>query len=359
MQKRDYYEVLMVEKSADGSTLKKAYRKLALEFHPDRNPDDPTAEDKFKEASEAYAVLNDAEKRAIYDRFGHAGLEGRGPGGGGGFQDMGDIFSSFQDIFGDLFGGGGGGGFGGRRQSPNAPARGADLRTEIGLTLEEAAFGVQRELDLRHPTPCDDCHGRGGEVATCTACGGRGQVGQKRGAFVFSSTCPTCRGTGAKVVKACEKCNGRGEQDLERKVRVSIPAGVDTGQTLRLTNQGQAGTRGGPAGHLHVTVVVEPHDRFQRDGYDLVHQLHVSFPEAALGTNIEVPSLKTGDPAVKVKIPKGTQPGDARVVRGAGIPRLDGRGRGDLINVIQVDVPKDLSSKAKKLIEELGRALES
>jgi molecular chaperone DnaJ len=356
MSKRDYYEVLGVEKDADASTLKKAYRKLALQFHPDRNPDDPTAEDKFKEASEAYGVLNDTEKRAVYDRFGHAGLEGRG--GGAGFQDMGDIFSSFQDIFGDLFGGGGGFG-GGRRQNPNGPTRGSDLSMQIGLTLEEAAFGVQRDLDLKHPTPCGACEGRGGEVSTCTACSGRGQVGQKRGAFVFSTTCPTCRGTGQKVVKACEKCKGRGSEELERKVRISVPAGVDSGQTLRLTNQGQAGTRGGPAGHLHVTVVVEQHERFQRDGYDLVHELHISFPEAALGTDVEVPALKTGEPPVKVKIPKGTQPGDARVVRGAGIPRLDGRGRGDLINVIQVDVPKELSSKAKKLIEELGKALES
>ncbi len=354
MSKRDYYEVLEVEKTADAATLKKAYRKLALKFHPDRNPDDPSAEEKFKEASEAYAVLNDADKRAVYDNYGHAGLEGRG---GAGFNDMGDIFTSFQDIFGDLFGGGGFGFGGGRRANPNAPSRGADIRAEMSLTLEEAAFGCQRDLDLSHPTPCESCEGRGGEVSTCASCGGRGQVAQKRGAFVLSTACPTCRGTGAKVVKACETCEGAGQTQLERKVRITIPAGVDTGQTLRLTHQGQAGSRGGPSGHLYVTAVVAPHDRFQRDGYDLLHELHVSFPGAALGTEVEVPALKEGDPPFKVKVPKGTQPGDARIVRGAGIPRLDGRGRGDLINVVQVDVPRDLSKKAKKLVEELERAL--
>jgi molecular chaperone DnaJ len=348
MSKPDFYELLGVSKGASEAELKKAYRKRALELHPDRNPDDPAAEEKFKQCAEAYEVLSNSEKREIYDQYGHAGLQG----GGAGFNDVGDIFSHFQDIFGDLFGGFGGGG---RRQSPTAPMRGADVRAEIVLTLEEAAFGVQKELDLSHPQPCETCHGTGadgGKVETCKTCRGQGQVARQRGAFVMSSACPDCRGQGVLAEKLCTECRGHGEVKNDRKVKLSVPAGVDTGQTLRLPNQGQSGRRGGPNGHLYVNVSIARHARFERRESDLVHRLHVSFPEAALGSKVEVAGLD-GNP-ISVRVPAGTQPGEILTQRGAGIPRLDGRGRGDLVCVVQIDVPKELSPKAKKLIEELA-----
>jgi molecular chaperone DnaJ len=358
MAKPDYYEVLGVERSVDERTLKKAYRKLALEFHPDRNQGNPDAEERFKLCAEAYDVLSNAQKREVYDRYGHAGLQGGG-GGGPGFHDVSDVFTHFQDIFGDMFGGFGGGG---RRQSPTAPTRGADIQATIELTLVEAAFGAQKELSLQHPTPCKTCNATGaedGKLDTCGTCGGRGQVATRQGMFVMSTTCPSCRGQGYTAKKACGDCKGRGEVRTDRKVKITVPAGVDSGQTLRLTEQGQAGARGGPSGHLYVTADVQPDDRFERSGYDLLHELHVSFPQAALGAKLDVPSL---DPAaegpVPVKVPSGVQPGETVTVKGQGIPRLDGRGRGDLVCVIQVDVPKELSEKARQLIEELSQTFE-
>lgn len=353
--RRDYYEVLQVERSASATEIKKAYRRLALELHPDRNPDDPTAEERFKEASEAYAVLSDDQKRGVYDQYGFDGLKG---GGGAGFGDVQDIFSHFQDIFGDFFGMGGGG-FGGGRRGRTGPARGADVRAVVSLTLKEAAFGVQRVLELNHPGPCGDCDGSGakdGKLTTCHVCGGRGQVAQQRGAFVLSSPCPSCRGQGQMPAEPCAECAGSGEVDQERKVKVNIPAGVDEGQTLRLAQQGQAGKMGGPAGHLYVTVDVEPDERFQRDGYDLLHELHVSFPQAALGAEVDVPTLE--EKPQRIRVPAGVQPGDTLLVEGLGIPRLDGRGRGDLIAQVQVDVPKELSDRARELLEELQGTFE-
>lgn len=360
MSKPDYYELLGVDRNVSESELKKAYRKKAMELHPDRNPGNAEAEEQFKLCSEAYAVLSDAQKRSIYDRYGHAGLQGGGPGGPGGFTDVGDIFSHFQDIFGDFFGGFGGGG--GRRVNPNAPQRGADVRAEVVLTLREAAFGAQKELELAHPNPCGECNGtgaEGGKFDACGTCGGRGQVARARGAFVVTTPCPDCRGQGMKPQKACGACKGAGDVRADRKVKISIPAGVDAGQTLRLPNQGQAGRRGGPPGHLYVTVQVEHDERFQRDGYDLVHELHISFPQAALGAKVPVPSLEESPTEpLTVKIPAGTQPGETVTVRGAGIPRLnDERRRGDLICVVQVDVPKELSPKAKQLIEQLAATM--
>ena len=365
MAKADYYDVLGVDKGASEAELKKAYRQKALELHPDRNPDDPDAEEQFKLVSEAYAVLSDADKRRLYDQFGHAGL-----GGGGaapGFQDIGDIFSQFQDIFGDMFGGGGFGGFGGlggfgrRRADPNAPARGADIRAEILLTLREAAFGIKKEIPLVHPSPCDACRGTGakdGELEACGTCGGRGQVARSQGAFVLTTTCPTCRGQGVFAQDKCETCHGQGETRVERDVKISVPAGISAGQSLRVAGKGQEGRRGGPAGDLFVTVRVEDDPVFERDGYELVYPLHVSYPQAALGAKIDIPAFEEEQDAQQtVKVASGTQPGDTIVIKGAGIPRLQRRGRGDLICVVQVDVPKKLSREQKKLLKELDETL--
>jgi molecular chaperone DnaJ len=358
MSKRDYYEVLGVERSVSTAELKKAYRKLALKYHPDRNPDDPEAESKFKEVSEAYSVLGDDEKRAIYDRYGHAGLQG---GGQPGFGSVEDIFTHFGDIFGDLFGMGGMGGFGGRRRR-DMPVRGADLRVGVSLTLEEAAFGCQKEVEVSYPAPCAACDGtgaEGGELRTCESCQGAGQVAINRGAFMLSTTCPSCGGRGRIPKAPCGCCDGAGEEQVDRRVKVNIPAGIDEGQSLRLANQGQPGLRGGPPGHLFVVVDVEPHEHFRREGYDLIYDLALSFPRAALGGEVDVPTLGGDGEPVKVKVPAGVQPGDRLVVRGEGVPRLDGRGRGDLVALAQVDVPQKLSKKARQLLLELQETFES
>lgn len=356
MDKPDYYEVLDVSREVTAAELKKAYRTKALEFHPDRNPNDPQAEERFKMCAESYAVLSDPHKREQYDRFGHAGLGG---GGAPGFGDIGDVFTQFQDIFGDIFGFGG---FGRRRRDPNAPTRGADIRTDVGLSLRDAAFGTKTEIDLSHPSPCEACHGtgaKGGVLEGCATCGGRGQVARAQGAFVMTTTCPTCRGRGTQAAAACEECKGAGELNTERVVKVNVPAGVDTGQTLRLTGQGQAGSRGGPSGDLYVTVHVEADDDFQRDGFDLIHRVAVTYPQVALGAKIDVPLLDEDlDATTTLKIPAGTQPGGTLVVRGAGVPRLNGRGRGDLICVVEVSVPKKLSREQKRLLKDLDRTFD-
>ena len=356
MTKRDYYEVLGVERSVANGDLKKAYRKLALQFHPDRNPDDPAAETKFKEVSEAYSVLSDEEKRAVYDRYGHAGLSG---GGQQGFGSVEDIFSHFGDIFGDLFGMGGAGG---RSRRRDMPVRGADLRVGVRLSLEDAAFGCQKEVAVSYPSPCIACQGtgaEGGELTICNSCQGSGQVAYNRGAFMLSTTCPTCRGRGQLPKSACTTCSGAGEEQVDRRVKVSIPAGIDEGQSLRLTNQGQPGLRGGPPGHLFVVIDIEPHDHFRREGFELGYELELSFPQAALGGEVLVPTLKPGDAEAKVKVPAGVQPGDHLVVHGEGVPRLDGRGRGDLVCIVQIGVPKKLSAKARQLLLDLQQTFES
>lgn len=350
-QKRDYYEVLGVERTVTAVELKKAYKKVARELHPDVNPNDPTAEDRFKEASEAFQVLSDEQKRAIYDRHGHAGLEQRG--GGVGFGGIEDIFSSFGDIFGDIFAD-----FGGRGRA-HGPQRGGDVRAGVRLTLEEAAFGATKEVKLAFPAPCTACNGsgaEGGKLITCATCGGHGQVVQGRGGFMLRITCPACRGAGQTPSKPCPTCNGRSEVPLERTVKVNIPAGIDEGRSLRLSGQGQPGRMGGPAGHLYVVIEVLPHERFQRDGDDLVHELHVSFTQAALGATVPLELL--GGEKVDVKVPAGTQPGEAIKVTGKGIQSLEGRGRGNLVCVAQIDVPKKLSAKAKKLLLELQEAFD-
>ena len=356
MDKPDYYEVLQVSREVSASELKKAYRDKALELHPDRNPDDPQAEEQFKICAEAYAVLSDPNKRQLYDRFGHAGLSG---GGAPGFSDIGDVFSQFQDIFGDIFGFGG---FGRRRRDRNGPTRGADIRTDVILSLRDAAFGTKTEIDLSHPSPCEACHGTGAEggvLEGCVTCGGRGQVARAQGAFVMTTNCPTCRGRGTQARAACAECEGAGQIDVERIVKVNVPAGVDTGQNLRLTGQGQAGSRGGPPGDLYVTVHVEPDEDFQREDSDLIHRLSVTYPQAALGAKIAVPLLdEDEDATTTLKIPRGTQPGETLVIRGAGVPRLSGRGRGDLICVVEVSVPKKLSREQKRLLKDLDETFE-
>ena len=351
MDKPDYYEVLEVSRDVSASELKRAYRDKALELHPDRNPDDPQAEEQFKICAEAYAVLSDPNKRQLYDRFGHAGLSG---GGAPGFGDIGDVFSQFQDIFGDIFGFGG---FGRRRRDPNGPTRGADIRTDVSLSLRDAAFGTKTEIDLSHPSPCEACHGTGAEegvVEACVTCGGRGQVARAQGAFVMTTNCPTCRGRGTQARASCGECEGAGQIDVERVVKVNVPAGVDTGQNLRLTGQGQAGSRGGPPGDLYVTVHVEPDEVFQREDSNLIHRLSVTYPQAALGAKIDVPLLdEDEDATTTLKVPRGTQPGETLVIRGAGVPRLSGRGRGDLICVVEISVPKKLSREQKRLLRDL------
>lgn len=353
MAKRDYYEVLAVERTATEQEIKRAYRKLALELHPDRNPD-PSSEERFKECSEAYAVLIDAEKRAIYDRYGHAGLSGASQGVG----DVQDIFSRFSDIFSDFFGGGGSP-FGGPMGRRGGPQRGADLRTVVRLGLRDAAFGAKQEVPLRYPGPCPDCNGtgaEGGRVKVCTHCKGAGQVAHSRGPFLLQTTCPGCQGAGSIAESACKACDGSAQVEVERSVKVTFPAGIDDGQTLRVPGQGLPGMQGGPAGHLYVDVQIEPDPRFERDGSDLVHTLKVTFPEAALGTEVQVPNID-GDAPLNVKVPAGIQPGETVVLRGKGIPHLNRGGRGDLIVVVQLGVPNKLSRKARKLLEELQAEL--
>jgi molecular chaperone DnaJ len=352
MAKRDYYEVLGVERAAGEQDLKRAYRKLALELHPDRNPGDKQAEEKFKEASEAFQILSDPEKRSAYDRFGHAGVSGSAHG----FGDIQDIFSQFGDIFSDFFGGSP---FRGARRG--GPQRGSDLRMVVTLPLKDAAFGIKKEVELSHPSPCASCDGsgaEGGRRVVCPRCKGAGQVAHSRGAFLLQTACPSCQGMGSTVEEPCKNCRGSGSVEIDRTVKVTFPAGIDDGQTLRVPGQGLAGTQGGPPGHLYVDVQIEPDPRFQRDGSSLLHALTLSFPQAALGTEAEVPDLGS-DEAIKVKVPAGVQPGETVVVRGKGIPHLNRGGRGDLIVVVQLGVPRKLSRKAKKLLEDLQQELDA
>lgn len=351
-QKRDYYEVLGVARDASESELKKAYRKLAAQLHPDKNPGDPNAEERFKEASEAFEVLKDPQKRQIYDRYGHAGLSSGGYSPG--FRTVEEIFGSFGDIFGDIFGHGFGAG---RRR--DGPMRGADLRVGARLTLAEAAFGTQKEIRLQYPSPCEACRGtgaEGGALEACVTCGGQGQVGVQRGAFFMSTTCPTCRGQGRRAKSPCASCRGTGEVEVERTVKVNVPPGIDDGQSLRLAGQGQPGRMGGPPGNLFVTVQVEPDERFVREGNDLVHEVRVPFTTCCLGGEVEVPTLDGS--TAKLAVAPGTQAGTILTLPGLGVPRLDGRGRGDLHCQVQIEVPRELSAKARKILVELRESLE-
>jgi molecular chaperone DnaJ len=350
--KRDYYEVLGVSRTASSDELRKAYRQLALKYHPDRNPNDPAAEQTFKEVNEAYSVLSDDNKRGRYDQYGHAGLEG------GGFEAPGDIFSHFQDLFSEFFGGSGGG----RGQGRGSPRRGADVRIQERLTLKEAVLGCKREVTVRAPAPCESCDGSGAAKGTsrrtCQMCGGAGQVSSARGFVMFTQTCPRCRGQGSTVETPCDKCKGQGEQERTRKVTVNFPAGIDTGQRLRVGGQGMPGPANTQAGDLYVDVEIEQDATFERDQLDLITRLPVSYAQATLGA--KVPLLMLDDTTLEIDVPAGSQPGDVLTFKGKGAPRVDGRGRGALHTVIQVKVPKKVSAKAKQLIaqleEELGAA---
>ena len=354
--KRDYYEVLGVAREAAADDIRKAYRQAALKHHPDRNPGDAAAEAKFKEATEAYSVLSDAEKRAQYDRFGHAGL-------GAGFDfssaGVGDILSQFQEMFSDFFGGFGGQGFGNARQRDQRRTRGSDVRVLAQLALSDALTGGKHEAVIRGAQPCETCSGSGARPGTqpelCAQCRGTGQVTAQRGFIMFTTTCNRCGGRGHVVKEACNDCSGRGAVERERKVLVSFPAGIETGHRLRVPGQGMPGPKGTPSGDLYVDVEIEPHERFERHGDDLGTRVEIPFTEAALGTEVEV-TLPT-DQTLTAEVPAGTQPGQVITLRGKGVPRLDRSGRGDLHVVVSVTIPKRLSKRAKQLIEELDEEL--
>lgn len=349
-QKRCYYEILGCAREAPAEEIRRAYKREALKHHPDRNQGDAKSEAVFKEVNEAFQVLSDAEKRQIYDQFGHAGLEG-GAGAGGG---MGDVFSHMQDLFSEMFSGGG---FGQTRSR-----RGGDLRVQQRLKFKEAAFGCKREVVVHAPTRCEECSGSGAKAGTkpeqCTHCRGTGQVSNARGFVMFTTTCPRCRGQGAVIKHACKTCEGHGVVEKPRKVTVTFPAGIDSGQRLRVTGQGMPGPGGAPAGDLYVDVDIEEDTRFERDGADVVTRVNVSFTDAALGAVVQVPAIggsaeEHEGATVPLDVPAGTQPGAVFTMKGQGIPRLDGRGRGSLVIAVQVDVPTQLSKRAKELLAEL------
>lgn len=342
--KRDYYEVLGVDRDASDNDIKARYRKLAMKYHPDKNPGDKEAEEKFKEAAEAYDVLRDSQKRRIYDQYGHQGLEGSGFSGFGGFED---IFSSFGDIFEDFFG------FSGNRRGRSRVQRGADLRYDLRLSFMDAAFGTETEILVDKAEACPVCQGSGCEPGTqpemCPTCNGAGQVSRSQGFFTVRSTCPTCRGQGRTNKNPCKACRGAGQVRISKKVAVKIPAGVDTGSRLRLTGEGIAGAHGGPAGDLYVFIDVEPHEIFQRNNLDVICQQEITFIQAALGTTVKVPTLNGKK---DLDIPKGAQPGDVFRLREEGIPSLRNGRRGDQLIQIVIKTPTGLNKKQEKLLRE-------
>ena len=353
-EKRDYYEVLGVERSATDEQVKRAYRKLAVKFHPDKNPDDPHAEEKFKELGEAYDVLIDSNKRAAYDRFGHAAFAPGGAGfGGGGFHDP---FEIFREVFG---GGGFGGGifetfFGGGERTEDR-RRGSDLRYDMQIKLEEAASGAEKEIEIAKLDTCDKCKGSGAEsgsrTITCSICGGRGQVISSRGFFHVSQTCPRCRGAGEVIEKPCQECRGEGRVEKLSRVKLKIPAGIREGSRLRSLGNGEAGTRGGPPGDLYVVIHIREHKIFQREGDDLYCEVPIPFSVATLGGEIGVPTLQGG---AHLRVPSGTQSGQMFKLRGKGITNTNGRGHGDLFARLIVEVPSRLNAEQRRKLEEFA-----
>ena len=349
--KRDYYEVLGVTRIATDVEIKSAYRKLAMKYHPDKNPDDPSAEEKFKECSEAYSVLADGQQRSRYDQYGHAGV-GNGMGGGGvDFNSA--VFTDLSDLFGDMFGFGDLFGGGGRRRT--RAQRGQDLREDINLEFEEAVFGTTTNIEVTKHESCETCSGSGiapGKSATtCKTCAGRGQVRYQQGFFSIARTCTSCGGAGQVISDPCTKCRGEGRMMKKKTFEVKVPAGVEDGMRMRYAGQGEPGYFGGPAGDLYVVLHVSEHDFFQRDGHNLHCTIPVSFPQAALGAEIEIPTLEGMH---KVKVPEGTQSGTVVRVRGKGIPVLNGHGKGDLMVEIRVQTPTKLTKRQKELLGELA-----
>jgi molecular chaperone DnaJ len=355
VSKRDYYEILAVERDASETQIKSAYRKLALKFHPDRNPGDRQAEERFKEAAEAYAVLADREKRSLYDRFGHAGVSGAGATAGGFdptvFADFSDIFAGLGDMFGfgDVFGG---------RRRRNGPQRGADLRYDLEITFDEAFDGAETSIQIPRDETCDTCSGSGAAAGStpevCSSCRGSGQLRYQQGFLTVARPCPNCRGTGRVISKPCQTCRGAGRLGRERKITVKIPAGIATGQRLRLYGEGEHGTAGGPPGDLYVVIHVQEHPFFHREGDDLYCELPVNFPMLALGGEVRVPVVKGEE---TITVPAGTQSGARFKLRGKGMPSVSGRGRGDLYVVARVGVPKKLTRDQKHLLEELAKTM--
>jgi len=348
-KERDYYEILGVSHEADNDEIKRAYRKLALKYHPDRNPGDKEAEERFKQAAEAYEVLRDGEKRRIYDLYGHDGLRGTGFTGFGGFED---IFSTFGDIFGDFFG------FGGRRSQGTRARRGSDLKYNLELTLEEAYTGKEEEIVFDKWESCDICGGTGitpgSEPSVCPDCQGRGEIIRSQGFFQIRTTCSTCNGTGQVIENPCRKCKGRGKVRAEKKVLVRIPPGVDTGIQLRIKGEGETGENRGPSGDLFVVIHVKEHEFFNRDGDDLKCQVPVSLVQAVLGAEISIPVL-SDDKERSITIPEGAQPGEIIRIKGAGMPSLRrGRGYGDLFVHVAVKIPTKLSQRQRELLLEFS-----
>lgn len=352
MAKRDYYEVLGVQKGASKDEIKKGYRKLAVQYHPDKNPGNKEAEDKFKEATEAYEVLSDDQKRQIYDQYGFAGLEGMENDGGGysrAYADFGDLFGDLGGMFENLFGGGGR-----SRQSPNGPRQGSSLRYDLEISFEEAVYGTEKTIQFQHTEPCESCKGTGGadgaRKKTCTTCGGSGQVRRSTGFFAIAQTCPTCRGEGTVIDNPCKTCGGSGVQQKRKKINIKIPAGVDNGKRITIPGQGDAGHNGGPAGDLVVVLHVARHAYFERDGNDLYCAIRISVSQAVLGTDLYVTTLD--GKKIKMKIPAGTQHGKMLRIKDEGVPVTGTKRVGDMYIKVLIDVPTKLGSRQRELMEE-------
>ena len=359
-QKRDYYEVLGVSRGASEDEIKKAYKKMARKYHPDLNPGDKTAEEKFKEVNEAYEVLSDADKKARYDQYGHAGVDPNfGAGGfGGGFDGSFD-FGDLGDIFGSFFGGGFGGG---RRTNPNAPQRGESIRMSIAISFEEAAFGCEKAVTVERYETCDTCHGNGCAPGTspevCPDCHGTGTVQVRRqtpmGVFATSSPCPKCGGKGRIIHQPCKDCRGSGMVRKKKTIQASIPAGIDNGQTISIRGQGNAGKNGGPAGDLLITITVRPHELFRREGTSVLCEAPITFTQAVLGAELEIPTI---DGKVKYDLPEGTQSGTTFRLKGKGIPERNGRGRGDQYVTVYIETPRNLNREQKEALKKFAESV--
>ncbi len=357
--KRDYYDVLGVGKSADATEIKKAYRKLAMKYHPDKNPGDKEAEERFKEINEAYEVLSDETKRRNYDQFGHEGVNGQGFGGAGGFGGQG--FGGFDDIFGDIFGDMFGGGFGGGRQRRRGPERGADIKQRVNISFEEAAFGKKVQVKINRSEECEECHGSGARPGTskktCPTCHGSGTVQSVQrtpfGNIASQRTCSTCDGEGEINESPCNKCHGKGSVRKTKTIEVDIPAGIDDGQMIKLSGQGEVGEKGGPRGDLYIVVNVQKHDIFTREGYDVYIEMPIRFTQAALGDKLEVPTL---DGKVSYNLPEGTQTGTVFRLREKGIPKLRSNSRGDQYVKVIIDTPKKLNEDQKELLRKFDES---